>query len=139
MTYNGLSPKTYGGFESVEDNRWRKNREGMGYSGQNLTLVIDDAAKAEGDHRLGRWLKSGVPIYRDEDNKGHIFTADAKTAGSKIAGFLQGAVEIADRDGVFYDQVSTVGIQTAGEIYPQWLPVDVAAEDIPARFGVSPL
>lgn len=139
MTYNGLSPKTYGGFESVEDNRWRKNREGMGYSGQNLTLVIDAAAKAEGDHRLGRWLKSGVPIYRDGDNKGHIFTADAKTAGSKIAGFLQGAVEIADRDGVFYDQVSTVGIQTAGEIYPQWLPVDVAAEDIPARFGVSPL
>ena len=139
MTYNGLSPKTYGEFESVEDNRWRKNREGMGYSGQNLTLVIDDAAKAEGDHRLGRWLKSGVPIYRDEDNKGHLFTADAKTAGNKIAGFLQGAVEIADRDGVFYDQVSTVGIQTAGEIYPQWLPVDVEAEDIPARFGVSPL
>ena len=139
MTYNGLSPKTYGGFKSVEDNRWRKNREGMGYSGQNLTLVIDEAAKAEGDHRLGRWLKSGVPIYRDEENKGHLFTSDAKDAGNSIAGFLQGAVEIADRDGVFYDQVSTVGIQTAGEIYPQWLPVDVEAEDIPARFGVSPL
>ena len=46
MTYNGLSPKTYGGFESVEDNRWRKNREGMGYSGQNLTLVIDDVGRA---------------------------------------------------------------------------------------------
>lgn len=139
MAYNGMTPKYFGEYADIEDQRWRKNRHGMGFSGQNLTLVVDAAVKAEGDHRIGRWLKSGVPIYRDASGNGHIFTEQAKTDGETILGFLQGAVEIADREGVYYDTRSNVGVQTAGEIYPAWLPVAVDEEDIPVRFGTSPL
>lgn len=139
MAYNGLSPNVSSTYENVEDTRWRKNAHGMDFAGHNITLVIDEAAKAEGNHRMGRYLKSGVPIWMDDDNKGHIYTEEARTAGKKIKGFLQDVVEIGDRDGVFYDQTSMVGIQTAGEIYPQWLPVTVLEEEIPARFGTSVL
>lgn len=139
MAGNGMVPQYDEGYSDAEDQRWRKNRHGMGFSGQNITLIVDEGAKAEGDHRIGRWLKSGVPIYRDADNFAHVYTAQAKADGEKIAGFLQSAVEIISRYGEFYDTRSMVGIQTAGEIYPAWLPVAVDDEDIPARFGTSVL
>nr|DAN60348.1 MAG TPA: hypothetical protein [Caudoviricetes sp.] len=105
-------------------------------------LVINDKIKAEGPHRVGRWLKSGIPLYRDADNKLYLWDA---ASGKKIAGFLQTFKEIAPTFsdlaayGVkFYDEIP-VGIQTAGEIYPKWLPVAVPDDQIPPRFGVSPL
>lgn len=123
---------------NIEDNRWRKNSHGMDYSGQNGVLIIDDAVKAEGAHRESRYILSGVPLYRDTDGNLRLFTENAKTAGDKVAGFLQSIFEVANRHGEFYDEI-VVGIQTAGEIYPKWLPVELADEDIPVRFGVSEL
>lgn len=139
MGHNGFTPTYTEGYADVEDQRWRKNSHGINFSGQNITLVVDEGAKAEGDHRIGRWLKSGVPIYRDADGKAHVFTAEAKAEGAKVAGLLQSALEIMDRDGVWYDTRSMVGIQTAGEIYPAWLPVSLEPEDIPTLFNTSPL
>lgn len=139
MAYNGMTPSYTEDWADIEDQRWRKNAHGMGFSGQNITLVVDDAAKAAGSHRVGRWLLSGVPIRKGEDDKAYVFTAEDKEAGEKIAGFLQSAVEIQDRNGEWYDTQSRVGIQTAGEIYPAWLPVKVDEEDIPVRFGTSVL
>lgn len=136
MAYTNLNIHNDPDWVNIEDQRWRKNAHGMDFSGQNGVLVIDEAIKAEGPHRVGRYVKSGVPLYRDEDGKLKIFNETAKTAGSKVAGFLQTIEDIADRNGKWYDE-KIVGIQTAGEIYPKWLPVDLANEDIPVRFGVS--
>lgn len=136
MAYTNLNIYNNPDWTNIEDTRWRKNAEGMDYSGQNGVLIVDDVAKAEGAHRVGRYLKSGVPVYRDADNNLRVFSDSAKADGAKVAGFLQSIEEIADRNGLNYDQ-KIVGIQTAGEIYPKWLPVELADEDIPARFGHS--
>lgn len=138
MAYTNLNIHENPDWINIEDQRWRKNAHGMDYSGQNGVLVIDDAIKAEGAHRAERYIKSGIPLYRDADGNLRLFTENAKTAGDKVAGFLQSIFEIADRNGNFYDEI-VVGIQTAGEIYPKWLPVELADEDIPVRFGVSAL
>lgn len=141
-TNNPLSPSATLEWKSIDDTRWRKNGSQISESGQNGMLVINDKVKAEGPHRVGRWLKSGVPLYRDADNKLYLWDA---ASGKKIAGFLQTFKEIAPTFsdltayGVkFYDEIP-VGIQTAGEIYPKWLPVTVPDDQIPVRFGVSSL
>lgn len=138
MAYTNLNIHENPDWVNIEDSMWRKNAHGMDYSGQNGVLIIDDAVKAEGAHRVGRYLKSGIPLYRDADDNLKLFTTNAKEAGDKVVGFLQTIEEIADRNGNNYDQ-KIVGIQTAGEIYPKWLPVQLADEDIPARFGRSVL
>lgn len=136
MAYTNLNIHNDPDWVNIEDQRWRKNAHGMDFSGQNGVLVIDEAIKAEGPHRVGRYVKSGVPLFRDTDGKLKIFNKTAKGKGSKVAGFLQTIEDIADRNGKWYDE-KIVGIQTAGEIYPKWLPVDLDNEDIPVRFGVS--
>lgn len=137
---NNLYQESYGSWTDIDDQRWRKNQDGVSESGQNGSLIIDDAAKAEGGHRVGRYLLSGVPVYRDAEDENTIKVWDeaAKTAGQPVLGFLQSINKIMNEVGEFYDRIP-VGIQTAGEIYPTWLPVEVADEDIPVRFGVSPL
>lgn len=121
--------------ESIEDYRWRKGNRGIS-DGDNAVIEIDDAAKAEGKHRKGRWLLSGVPVYRDGDVF-KIWSADAKTKGKKIAGFIQDPHEIKNRNDQWFETVRG-GIQVYGGIYQCWLPVDVAVEDIPAAFDVTP-
>lgn len=138
MAYTNLNIHENPDWVNIEDQRWRKNAHGMDFSGQNGVLIVDDALKAEGEHRVGRYIKSGIPLYRDGEGNLRLFTEEAKAAENKVAGFLQNVDEIADRNGVHYDQ-KIVGIQTAGEIYPTWLPIKLADEDIPARFGVSTL
>ncbi len=131
---NNLSIQHYGDWVSIEDHRWRKNTSGM-EDGQNGSLIIDDAVKAEGKHRVGGWIRSGLPVYRDEDNNVRFFTAEAKTAGQKCIGFLQSAHQIVDVNGEFYTGSIPVGVQTRGEVYYQWLPVDdFDPEDLPVRF-----
>lgn len=141
-TNNPLSPSANLEWKHIDDGRWRKNGSQISESGQNGMLVINDKVKAEGPHRVGRWLKSGIPLYRDADNKLYLWEA---VSGKKIAGFLQTQKEIAPYlsdlaayGPKFYDEIP-VGIQTAGEIYPKYLPVTVPEDQIPARFGVSPL
>lgn len=136
MAKNNLSIESYGEWASIEDTRWRKNAHGVGFSGQNGVLVIDEALKADGTHRLKNWVKSGIPVYRDADDADRlkVFTTEAKSAGKKILGFTQNPAKIVDANGEYYEELS-MGVQTAGEIYRQWLPVEVAVEDIPARFG----
>src|SRR5699024_3150801 len=102
---------------------------------QNGSLVIDDALKAEGKHRVGGWIRSGLRVYRDADNNVRFFTAEAKTAGQKCIGFLQSAYQIVDVNGEFYTGCIPVGVQTRGEVYYQWLSVDdFDPEDLPVRF-----
>jgi hypothetical protein len=136
MAYTNLNIHDNPDWVNIEDQRWRKNAHGMDFSGQNGVLIVDDAVKAEGAHRVERYIKSGVPLYRDADGNLRLFTEEAKTSGEKIAGFLQNVDEVADRNGRWYDQ-RIVGIQTAGEIYPKWLPVQIDETDIPVRFGAS--
>ncbi|MDD2326432.1 MAG: hypothetical protein PHW63_10645 [Alphaproteobacteria bacterium] len=138
MAKTNLNIRSNPDWIDIEDHRWHKNAHGMDFSGQNGVLIIDADIKAEGAHRVGRYLKSGVPLYRDVDDNLRLFTAAAKTAGKRVVGFLQTIEEVADTNGVYYDQ-KIVGIQTAGEIYPLWLPVQIADEDIPVRFGRSVL
>lgn len=137
MPHSPISVSRLNTRENIEDERWHKNRSQMGFSAQNLTLAIDDVIKAEGPHRVARYLRSGVPIYRDENGVGHLWNADSKTAEIAIDGFLTSVTEIADPNGEWYDQTSQVGIITAGEIYLDWLPVDIDRADVPVRFGVS--
>lgn len=137
MAYSPNQPSQLSDWTSIEDKRWHKNTFGKAASAENLTLIIDAVAKAEGPHRVGRYLRDGIPIYRDATGKGHLFNEDAKTEGEVIAGFLSSTTEIADHEGNFYDQTSSVGIYTAGYIYPGWLPVEVDEADIPASFGTS--
>lgn len=127
----------------IDDQRWRKNKAGVSETGENGSLIIEEAAKEQdGGHRVGAYLVSGVPVYRDIDAEGFhvvkVFNEAAKTAGHKVAGFTQSINRIMDINGQYFDRIP-VGIQTGGEIYPDWLPVDLEAEDIPVRFGTSPL
>lgn len=131
MAKNNLSVQNYGKYVSIEDHRWRVTTTGVS-DAQNGDLIIDDAAKAEGTHREGGWLKSGVPLYRDENNKLKVFSAQAKGAGAKIFGFLMSPAEIVDVDGTYYDTIP-VAVQTSGEIIAQWLPVQVDPADIPVN------
>ena len=130
---NNLGFQPYGGWESIEDYRWRVNSSGM-EDGQNGNLVIDDAIKAEGSHRIGGWIKSGLPVYRDTDNNLRIFSAEAKTAGEKVFGFLHAVHKIQDVHGEFYTDSIPVGVQTRGEVICQWLPVEFDPADLPVRF-----
>lgn len=139
---NPLSPSANYEWVSFDDKRWRVNKSGVSESGQNGLLVIDDNVKKDGPHRKGRWIRSGLPLYRGDDNKLYLWTSGS---GKKILGFLQSQQEIApylsdyaDFDRVFYDEIP-VAVQTAGEIYDKWLPVEVPKDEIPVRFGVSPL
>lgn len=141
-TNNPLSPSGNLEWRFFDDTRWRVNKSGMSESAQSGVLVVNDDLKAEGDHRNGRWIKSGLPLYRGDNNKLYLWT---KTSGKKIAGFLQSMKSIAPSltdysamEMTFYDEIP-VGIQTAGEIYPKWLPIEVPDDQIPARFGVTPL
>lgn len=122
----------YGDWSSVEDYRWRKSVRGVS-KGQNGTIVVDDAMKAEGGHRKEQYLKSGVPVYQDDDTTYKLWTATAKGAGKKIAGFVDTVCELKDPSGKWYESVDA-GIMTYGGVYEVWLPVEVAAEDVPARF-----
>lgn len=134
MAYtNNLGFQPYGDFASIEDYRWRVNSSGM-HDGQNGNLVIDDALKAEGDHRVGGWIKSGLPVYRDEKNELHFFSAEAKQGGKKVVGFLFAPHKITDVNGEFYTDSIPVGVQTRGEVICQWLPVQFDPADLPARF-----
>lgn len=131
---NNLGFQPYGDFVTIEDHRWRVNTSGM-EDGQNGNLVIDDAVKAEGKHRIGGWIKSGLPVYRDDKNELRFFTDEAKTAGKKCFGFLQSVHKITDVNGEFYTGSIPVGVQTRGEVICQWLPVDdFDPEDLPVRF-----
>lgn len=136
MAYTNLNNYEDPDWVNIEDSMWRKNAHGMDYSGQNGVLIIDDAVKAEGPHRVGRYLLSGVPVYRDTDGNLRLYSENARTAEEKIVGFLQSIEEIGNKNGRNYDQ-KIVGIQTAGEIYPKWLPVELTEDEIPARFGQS--
>lgn len=138
MVYSPNQPSRLSDWRDIEDKKWHKNMAGKAASAENLTLVIDDVAKAEGPHRVGRYLRDGIPIYRDENGLGYVFNEDAKTAGARIAGFLSSTLAIADQEGNFFDQISSLGIYTAGYIYSDWLPVEVALEDIPASFSAQP-
>lgn len=114
---------------NVEDERWHKNRFGKAASARNIVLAVDDAMKAEGPHRVQRWLKSGTPVWVDDQGVGHLFDAAAKAGGKKIAGLVSSVIDIQDRAGQWYDTVPTVGIYTGGYIYSRWLPVEVAMSD----------
>lgn len=131
MAKNNLSVQYYGSYDSIEDHRWRVSTTGVS-DAQNGDLIIDDAAKAEGTHRKGGWLLSGTPLYRDENNKLKVFSAEAKAAGSKIFGFLMSPAKIVDVNGAYYDTIP-VAVQTSGEIIAQWLPVKVDPADIPVN------
>lgn len=130
---NNLGFQPYGGWESIEDYRWRVNSSGM-EDGQNGNLVIDDAIKAEGSHRIGGWIKSGLPVYRDSNNNLRIFSAEAKAEGKKCFGFLHAVHKIQDVHGEFYSDSIPVGVQTRGEVICQWLPVEFDPADLPVRF-----
>lgn len=130
---NNLGFQPYGDWTSIEDNRWRVTTTGMS-DGQNGNLVIDDAVKAEGSHRVGGWLLGGVPLYRDADNQLKVFTAEAKAAGDKVAGFTFCPHKVTDVNGEFYTESIPVAVQTRGEVICQWLPVEFDPEDLPARF-----
>lgn len=137
MVYSPNQPSRLADWKDIEDKKWHKNMAGKAASAENLTLVVDAVAKAEGPHRVGRYLRDGVPIYRDEYGLGHVFNDDAKAEGKTIAGFLSSTLAIQDQEGNWFDQVSSLGIYTAGYIYPDWLPVEVDLEDIPASFHAS--
>lgn len=126
----------------IEDQRWRKNKAGVSETGENGSLIVDEAATSAGPHRVGAYLLSGVPVYRtrNEENKDEvrIFDEAARVAEEKPVGFLQSINKIQDINGDFFDRIP-VGIQTGGEIYPDWLPVELSADEIPSRFGQSPL
>lgn len=130
---NNLGFQPHGDWTTIEDYRWRVNASGM-EDGQNGNLVIDDAIKAEGTHREGGWIKSGLPVYRDEQNQLHFFDAAAKTAGKKCVGFLHAVHKITDVNGEFYTGSIPVGVQTRGEVICQWLPVAFDPADLPVRF-----
>lgn len=131
---NNLSFQFYGDWASLEDHRWRVNTSGM-EDGQNGNLIIDEALKADGEHRLGGWIYSGLPVYRDEDNNLRFFTSEAKGEGKKLFGFLQSAHKIVDVNGEYYTESIPVGVQTRGEVICQWLPVEnFDPADLPARF-----
>lgn len=134
---NALFFERYGDWANIEDSRWRRTTTGM-HDGQNGTLKIDDAAKADGGHRVRGYLKSGTPVYRDSDGYIKVWSATAKSAGKKILGFLQSVVKIQSKSGVWYEE-APVGIQTSGSVYSKWLPVTVDTDDIPALFDDSPL
>lgn len=130
---NNLGFEPHGGWSSIEDFRWRVNTWGM-EDGQNANLVIDDAIKAEGDHRVGGWVLSGVPVYRTSDNEVKFFSAEAKAAGEKVAGFLYNPHKIKDVNGEFYTDSIPVGVQVRGSIIAQWLPVEFDVADLPPHF-----
>lgn len=132
---NNLHIETYGSQVNIEDHRWRVTRSGM-TDGQNGDLVIDDAIKADEGQLLEGWVKSGTPLFRDEDHNLKFFGSTAAAAGETCVGFLMSPVRIVDANGSFYEQVP-VAVQTWGEVHLQWLPTDIAEEDIPARFGVT--
>ncbi len=119
---------------SIEDHRWRKNTSGM-EDGQNGSLIIDDAVKAEGKHRVGGWIRSGLPVYRAKITTFASSPPRLRLAGQKCIGFLQSAHQIVDVNGEFYTGSIPVGVQTRGEVYYQWLPVDnFDPADLPVRF-----
>lgn len=130
---NNLGFQPYGEQVSIEDYRWRVTTTGM-TDGQSGDLVIDAALKAEGDHRIGGWIKSGLPVYRDENNKLKFFNAEAKAAGAVCAGFLFAPHKITDVNGEFYTDSIPVAVQTRGEVICQWLPVEFDPADLPVRF-----
>ena len=126
----------------IDDQRWRKNKAGVSETGENGSLVIDEAVKVDGAHRVGAYLLSGVPVYRELDAESgeYVVRVYQETAaeGVEIVGFLQSINKIKGLDGEYFDRIP-VGIQTGGEIYPDWLPVTLEADQIPVRFGTSPL
>lgn len=130
---NNLGFQKHSDYSAIEDNRWRVTTTGM-TDGQNGNLVIDEALKAEGEHRVGGWIKGGLPVYRDEDNQLHFFTAEAKGTGAECVGFLFCPHKITDVNGEFYTGSIPVAVQTRGEVICQWLPVEFDPADLPARF-----
>lgn len=127
----------------IDDQRWRKNKAGVSETGENGSLVIDEAVEAEGPHRVGAYLLSGVPVYRELDAESgeyvvRVYTQETAAEGVEIVGFLQSINKVKGLDGEYFDRIP-VGIQTGGEIYPDWLPVTLEADQIPVRFGTSPL
>lgn len=127
MPTNNLIFENYDAYEDIEDHRWRVNTTGMS-DGVNANLVIDEAAKAEGDHRNGRWLLSGCPVTFDEATK----TVKLYTKGGeeKIYGVLFTSHKIMNESGEFYDTIP-VAVQRRGEIIHKWLPVDIDPADLP--------
>ena len=131
---NNLGIQEYGHWKNIEDHRWRRTTTGM-TDGVNANLLIDDAIKAEGPHRVGGWTKSGIPVYFDEVTKSvKFFNADAKTAGETIYGLVFSIHKITDELGEFFETIP-VAVQTRGEIYAQWLPVEIDAADLPSNIG----
>ena len=126
------------GYLSVEDHRWRVNNTGM-KDGQNGVLAVDATLKAEGPHRVEGWIKSGVPLYRDDtDQKLHILDDTAIAGGKTVFGFLMSPVRVANYQGGFFDEVP-VAVQTRGEIIYNWLPVQIDEDAISNRFGITKL
>jgi hypothetical protein len=138
MANSNLSIQPYSdGYASIEDHRWRVNNTGM-KDGQNGVLAIDATLKADGPHKRQGWVLSGVPLYKGDDKKLHLFDDKAVTDGEKVFGFLMSPVRIADYNGGFYDEAA-VAVQTRGEIIYDWLPVQVPLESLSDRFGITQL
>lgn len=129
--------------DDLDDQRWRKNSFGVPETGQNGVLVVDEAAQAVAEGYHG-YLPSGVALVRKGDagtrSTVHVAAIDPETdaVDGEVVGFLQSVARLKDANGEWFSELA-VGIQTGGEIYPQWLPIQIADEDIPDRFGKSPL
>lgn len=118
--------------KDIDDRRWMADPWELN-KGVNGVLEITAEVKSEGDHRVSRYLKSGVPVYKDGDVY-KMFDAAAKAAGKKVDGFTLGVNEIQDRQFNFYEHVQT-GVAVRGTIYKVWLPAfKPEKDDIPSRF-----
>ena len=112
-------------YTTLGDRRWLRTAHGN-TDGVNANLVIDDTLKAEGTHREGNWIKSGLPVTFDKDTK--TVKMWQKGAGD-IYGFLYTDYRVVDFAGEFYETIP-VAVLVHGMIYAQWLPVEVTDEDL---------
>lgn len=120
---------------SLEDRRWIGNIATINNS-LNGRIVIDEDIKKDGPHRVGRWVKGGLPVYKDGDNY-KIFTATAKGAGKKVDGFVISPGEIKDLGAEEYFPHYHSGIVVSGIVYAIYLPVEVTEADLAVNSNIT--
>lgn len=102
----------------------------------NGRILIDEDLKKDGPHRVGRWIKSGIPVYKDGDNY-KLFTDTAKGAGKKVDGFVISPGETRDLQSEEFFNHYYSGVVVSGIVYAIYLPVKVTEADLAVNSNIT--
>ena len=99
-------------------------------------ILIDEDLKKDGPHKVGRWIKSGIPVYKDGDNY-KLFTDTAKGAGKKVDGFVISPGETRDLQSEEFFNHYYSGVVVSGIVYAIYLPTKVTEADLAVNSNIT--